>query len=74
MTARPGSAGIVTSLRARYFRNAWDSTVSLICIAVIVTLAYRFIGWAILDGVWTARSASDCASKSAGACWAVLPA
>ena len=74
MTARPGSAGIVTSLRARYFRNAWDSTVSLICIAVIVTLAYRFIGWAIVDGVWTARSASDCASKSAGACWAVLPA
>lgn len=61
-------------LRTRYFRNAWDATVSTVCVLAIAYLAIRFFQWAILDGVWQAKSASECASRDTGACWAVLPA
>jgi general L-amino acid transport system permease protein len=74
MTGRRTDMGVHARLRSRYFRNAWDATVSTLCIALIAFLAIRFFQWAILDGVWTAKSASDCASQHAGACWAVLPA
>lgn len=74
MRASSRHAGVAARVRARYFRNPWDAVVSTLCIAVVAFLAYRFIEWAIVDGVWTAKSATDCASKGTGACWAVLPA
>ena len=74
MASRQGTAGVLGRLRTRYFRNIWDATVSTVCVLAIAYLAIRFFEWAILDGVWQAKSASECASRDTGACWAVLPA
>ena len=74
MAASAASGGWLRALRARYFRNAWDATVSAVCLALIAYLALRFLQWAVIDGVWNAKSASECTSKGTGACWAVLPA
>lgn len=74
MAASAASGGWLRALRARYFRNAWDATVSAVCLALIAYLALRFLQWAVIDGVWNAKSAAECTSKGTGACWAVLPA
>jgi general L-amino acid transport system permease protein len=74
MVASAASGGWLHGLRARYFRNAWDATVSTVCLALIAYLAIRFFQWAVLDGVWNAKSAAECSSRGTGACWAVLPA
>lgn len=74
MSPRPASPGIVARLRARYFRNALDATVSVACIVLVAILAWRFFQWAIVDSVLDAKSATECAARGTGACWAVIPA
>ena len=74
MAASAASAGLLATVRARYFRNAWDALVSSVCIVLIAYLAIRFFQWAVLDGIWNAKSAAECTSRGTGACWAVLPA
>jgi len=74
MAASAASAGLLATVRARYFRNAWDALVSSVCIALLAYLATRFFQWAVLDGIWNAKSAAECTSRGTGACWAVLPA
>jgi general L-amino acid transport system permease protein len=74
MAASRAHAGVLAILRARYFRNAWDATVSTVCIALVAYLVIKFFQWAVLDGVWNAKSAAECTAKGTGACWAVLPA
>lgn len=74
MIDRPPAAGPLARLRARYFRNVTDGVISIICIGLIAWLAYHVAQWAIFDSVIKAKSATECASRGSGACWAVIPA
>jgi general L-amino acid transport system permease protein len=74
MPARTEAPDLFERLRARYFRNWWDAFLSMACILIVALIALRFFQWAVLDAVWTAKSATDCTSRASGACWAVLPA
>jgi general L-amino acid transport system permease protein len=51
-----------------------DAAISTACIAVVAFLLVKFFQWAVVDAVWKAASANECAQRGTGACWAVLPA
>lgn len=74
MANRIEPAGLLQRVRTRYFGSRWDAVVSTACIVVIGFLALRFFQWAVLDAAWNAKSATECATRASGACWAVLPA
>lgn len=65
---------IVGRLRRRYFKSRADAVVTLVVAAALVLVGARAFDWGVVDAVWKADSASDCAARASGACWAVLPA
>ncbi|NUS71199.1 MAG: amino acid ABC transporter permease [Ensifer adhaerens] len=54
--------------------SGWaNGLVTLATLAAILWIALPFVRWAVIDAVWTG-TAADCATETAGACWAFVGA
>lgn len=67
-------SGLIGCIRRRYFRNRVDAVVSTACLALLLFSAFHLAQWALVNSVWQANSAAECAKSGTGACWAVIPA
>ncbi|MEP0072416.1 MAG: amino acid ABC transporter permease [Marinomonas sp.] len=60
-------------IKTRAFFSVTDSIISLCFLAVLFSLIYTLLNWAIFDAVWTKESVDQC-QAAAGACWSVIDA
>ncbi len=72
--ARHARRSLAARIRGRYFKSGVDTAVTLVAGTLLLVLAIDLFDWAVIDSVWEASSALDCAARGSGACWAVLPA
>lgn len=70
---RHGTEPFATVLVRRMFATWHDAAISIVCLAFVIWLLPKLIGWAFLDAVWSAPNATPCIG-GAGACWAVITA
>ena len=70
--------GPVAWLRANLFNSWWSSAVSILLLYVLARWAVSFIGWGVVDAVWSVPAGPNgpdsalCRQAGAGACWAVI--
>lgn len=75
-----GSTGPWAWARANLFGSWWSTAVTLALGYIILRLAITFVGWAVINAVWTvpyspqgvANTAVCQNAKGVGACWAVI--
>lgn len=73
MTALHPTAGFpFPRLRKRFFPTPLQAALSLACLLVLVTLAWKVIDWAILSAVFTAEGGPAACRGASGACWSVI--
>ena len=66
-------AGAFHWLRENLFDGWFNSLLTVLAVAVVVTLVPPMIQWAFIDSVWNASSLDECrAINREGACWAVI--
>jgi general L-amino acid transport system permease protein len=64
--------------RARLFGGAFNTTLTLVSVVVIVSLVWPAVKFLFIDAVWTGSSRVDClpetAGREVGACWPFVKA
>ncbi len=58
--------------RRNLFPTVTQSIITLVLIALIVSIVSPFLKWGIFDAVWFAPNGDTCRKTSDGACWAVI--
>lgn len=71
--ASPPELSFWQRLRANLFGSVIDSTVTLVCIALLGYLLYQIVDWAFLSSIWHAEQEPLC-KEASGACWSVIDA
>lgn len=66
-------AGLIATLREKYFSSTWNAIISLISLAIILASAWLILDWAIFSATFGSAGAQACKS-SVGACWNVIAA
>ena len=67
------NAGVIGWLRENLFQGPVNTVLTLLGVALIVWIVPAIVQWAFIDGVWVAKSLSECREINAhGACWAVI--
>ena len=59
-------------MRANLFGSLGDTVLTLVAMALLVSLLIPIIDWAIVKATWTGETRSDCVSG--GACWVFVKA
>ncbi len=70
----PSPPDPLTILRRHYFATPLQGVVSLLCIALIITLGWKLLNWAILSAVFDANRGPAACEAASGACWSVIAA
>jgi general L-amino acid transport system permease protein len=74
LPALPPPRAVANTLGARllrtYFGTATNAAITLACLAIIVWLGPKLLGWLVLDATFTG-TAQDCRAAG-GACWAFI--
>ena len=65
---------LIPAIRRRYFSSAWNSLVSLVSLAILATILWRVLDWAIFSAVFTAEHGPEACKDASGACWSVIAA
>lgn len=60
-----------SGFRKRFFATPIQGAISLACIAVLATVAWKVLDWAIFSAVFVGEGAEACAGAE-GACWLVI--
>jgi general L-amino acid transport system permease protein len=69
----PNMVGPIAWLRKNLFSTWIDSALTLLSIALLVSIVPPLLNWAFFDAVFTGENRQACAEAS-GACWAVVTA
>ncbi|MCW6512602.1 amino acid ABC transporter permease [Lichenifustis flavocetrariae] len=72
---RPPAPSLAADWKRRFFATPLQAVVSLLCLAVMVTVVWTILDWALLTAVFDpSRGAQACLTPGAGACWSVIAA
>src|SRR5258708_37984790 len=63
--------GVVRWLRENLFNTWFNALLSLLAVYLLYSVVSRFIGWGLLNSVWSGP-ATACQAPGTGACWAVI--
>ncbi|WP_182084313.1 amino acid ABC transporter permease [Aureimonas sp. ME7] len=72
-TALPMPRGRRT-LRKRFFSTPVQAVVSVVSVAILVTVVWKLLDWAVLSAVFTASGGPAACEAASGACWSVIAA
>ncbi len=70
---RPPQPGLFSRWRRNLFGSPLDCMVTIVCIALLAWLLYRFIDWAFISSIWAKEDEPLC-RETHGACWSVIDA
>src|SRR4051794_18592741 len=63
--------GALRWLRENLFNTWFNSILTVLAVWLLYTVVSRFIGWGLLNSVWSVPAAA-CQAPGTGACWAVI--
>lgn len=59
-------------IRRRFFPTPFQSLLSLLSLALLVTIGWKLLDWAFLSAVFSAEDGPEACRAAAGACWSVI--
>src|SRR5690606_21921912 len=59
-------------IRRRFFPTPFQSLLSLLSLALLVTIGWKLLDWAFLSAVFSAEGGPEACRAAAGACWSVI--
>ncbi|WP_296746969.1 amino acid ABC transporter permease [Mesorhizobium sp.] len=70
MRPAPPVDGPIRFLRRNFFASPVQSALTIICVSLVILVAWRIFTWAFVGAVWVGTP-EDC-HQATGACWAVI--
>lgn len=70
----PPAPGRLEDLKRRFFVTPLQALLSLVSLAIMASLAWKLLNWAVFSAVFTTSGGPEACQAAAGACWSVIAA